>query len=625
MDGCCASAFTAFDQRQLDARGIESIDDLQFQPPSVVADARSELTVRGVGAAVLPGGQPAVAVAQDGVTAARAAPLAALHDLERIEIERGPVGPIDGRGVGGAARLTTRRPGDAFAAGLDYEIGSRAESRLRATLNAPLADDRASARLAVLYGEGRGIYGLPASDERDSADEDLLSVRTSLRYRLAEDLLADASWTFTRQDAEPLSFDTGTDGVEDTVRTPSQQGQFGTLGLTWRLGDFVLASTSGYQSAEWSQRLSFVVASDDVRVWSSRLELRFDDGGPFRVRMGLGYWDEKNEGAGERVVSASLDPPAAFAQAYARTVDGFTDVTYEVLPGWRTHAGFRIAYDERKLVDRSADPSPARRRERNPVTWRVGTDVDVAERTLLYGTIGTADRPGGFDFASAASFADEDLLAYQIGAEQRLLSDRAHVDLAAFYYDYDDVQTTVAVPGAGAVRVASLPAAESYGVELESSVASVGLDGLLLDGAIGWLHTRIGRGTAAGVDLEGGELPLAPQISAHLGAQYTVVLAQRIAAALPGAVTARADYAFRDRMFFDAGNRNQAAAWSFADLRLIYGRSPDKEGLRVEAFVENLWNERAVTAALPLRTAPDALLSYNEARTFGVRISTTLR
>lgn len=621
---------TVLDQRQLDARGIETIGDLQFQLPSVVADGGSELSLRGVGTLVIPGGRPAVAIAQDGVTAARAAPLAPLYDLEDVEIVRGPVGPAHGRAVGGAANLTTRRPQDTFAAGLDYEVAARSVSRLRATLNAPVAGDRAAARLAVLYTEERGDYGLQSGDGRDAADEDLLSVRSSLRYRIADDLLADASWTFTRQDPSVLTL------AGASARPPSLQSHFATVGLTWRRGDFVVESRNGYQSAESAQRLGTLDASDDVRVWSSRLTLSFDDGGPFKVRMGLGYFDEANEGAGATGVAATDGSPTAprefslTARTRAQTTDGFTEVSYALRPGWRAHAGFRLAYDERELDDRSraanAPPDaalPVRRGDETSVTWRCGSDVDVGETTLIYASVGTAERPAGFDFAGVA-FEDEELLGVQAGAENRWLDDQLAVDLAGFFYDYDDVQTLLAVPGRPSARAVNLPAAESFGVELESIAAPRGrFAGLVIDGAAGWLHTRVAGGTVHGtnVALGGAELPLSPQLSAHVGAQYTFDVA-RIA---PGELTARADYTYRDRMYFDAGNRLAARAWDFADLRLIYERDPETGGARVEVFVENLWDERAALALLPPRAGANALLALNEPRTYGVRVSTTFR
>ena len=97
----------------------------------------------------------------------------------------------------------------------------------------------------------------------------------------------------------------------------------------------------------------------------------------------------------------------------------------------------------------------------------------------------------------------------------------------------------------------------------------------------------------------------------------------RLESPMFGALTARADYTFRNRMYFDAANQLAASAWNFADLRLIYEPELDGTGFRVEAYAENLWNERALTAAHQLRTDPATLLSYNPPRTFGLRVSTT--
>jgi iron complex outermembrane recepter protein len=520
-----AALVSVRDQLELDDRGIETIDDLQFQVPSLVAGGFLDLALRGVGAAVGPGGDPPFAVYQDGVLASRVASLNVLHDLERVEILRGPQGPSYGRGAsGGAMSLVTRQPTDSFEAGLNYELGSRSDSRVRGVLNAPLVGGRGAARLAVLYASERSDFSLLSTPGRESIGEDTVSVRGSLRYQLLEDVRADLGWTFLRQDGGAIhptgvANDAATaPRGEASSRTPAQRAHFATLGLSWRLGDFTVESISGYQSADSSLDVGGLSAVDDIRSWSSEVALLFDDGGPFHVLMGFRYFDERNQATrdddarGPHAATDSRSPRHAAelerwslqARADNRSSEGFTDATYELTPSWRIGAGFRLAYTDRKFVDRSASradgavASPrenrsgtTRRADWSAVSWRVVADFDVGERSLLYGAISTADRPGGFDFLREDPFRAEDLLAFEIGAKSVLFGERLRVSAATFFYDYRDVQARVAM-AENELVVVNLAAAESFGAELDWTAEPI--DALLFNGTAGWLRSaRRGR------------------------------------------------------------------------------------------------------------------------------------
>src|SRR3546814_20553997 len=79
-----------------------------------------------------PDSQPAVGVFVDGVyLGVNASTNMDTFDLEGIEILRGPQGTLQGRNVtGGAVLLTTRRPGDEFAA---YGQVDRKSTRLNSS------------------------------------------------------------------------------------------------------------------------------------------------------------------------------------------------------------------------------------------------------------------------------------------------------------------------------------------------------------------------------------------------------------------------------------------------------------------------------------------------------------
>src|SRR3546814_16081321 len=80
-------------------------------------------------------------------------------DLEGIEILRGPQGTLQGRNVtGGAVLLTTRRPGDEFAAYGQVGIETGPEYNLAGSVEGPIVADKLLAKLSGYYRNHRGWF-----------------------------------------------------------------------------------------------------------------------------------------------------------------------------------------------------------------------------------------------------------------------------------------------------------------------------------------------------------------------------------------------------------------------------------------------------------------------------------
>ncbi len=77
------------------------------------------------------------------------------------------------------------------------------------------------------------------------------------------------------------------------------------------------------------------------------------------------------------------------------------------------------------------------------VTWRVGGEADIGPRSLLYATVETGYRPGGFNTAVGFETYDpERITAYTLGLRHRGWSGRLQLDLEAFWWNYRDQQVS---------------------------------------------------------------------------------------------------------------------------------------------------------------------------------------
>ena len=74
-------------------------------------------------------------------------------------------------------------------------------------------------------------------------------------------------------------------------------------------------------------------------------------------------------------------------------------------------------------------------------TWRGGVDWDVTDRNLLYGSVETGYKAGGFFFWSDYNvFQPETITAYTIGSKNRFLDNKVQLNAELFYWKYHDQQ-----------------------------------------------------------------------------------------------------------------------------------------------------------------------------------------
>lgn len=131
----------ALGAEELEARGIETIEDLNAMVPNVAlfgggatGEADSDFVMRGI---------PGIATYIDGVWQSTGSGLLSLNvvEVERIEVLRGPQGTLFGKNTtGGAIQYVTRLPEDDFGARVKVTTGSYDRRDVTAAIDVPLTD-----------------------------------------------------------------------------------------------------------------------------------------------------------------------------------------------------------------------------------------------------------------------------------------------------------------------------------------------------------------------------------------------------------------------------------------------------------------------------------------------------
>jgi outer membrane receptor protein involved in Fe transport len=106
------------------------------------------------------------------------------------------------------------------------------------------------------------------------------------------------------------------------------------------------------------------------------------------------------------------------------------------------------------------------------VTWRVNFDFTPTEDDLVYFSITTGYRAGGFNlgyFSPSSDYDNESLTSYELGYKGQLLDGTLQVNASAYYYDYEDISLQFlesSIVGEG-TSVSNAPGAVTIGAEVD--------------------------------------------------------------------------------------------------------------------------------------------------------------
>jgi len=215
-------AISVISGSQLAAAGVTSVSAVERVSPSLQITSDTNLTrvtVRGVG--TLSQGETqdqSIAVNIDGEYINRPTVLnAAIFDLDRVEVLRGPQGTLYGRNsTGGAVNFITRKPGNEFAVNASATYGNYNQVIAEGGVDVPIGD-LGGIRLSGIYSDNDGynrhnnsgsFLSLPQFKarvgDRSGADH-TWGGRASLRLQPISGLTIDASYEHAEQRIIPAS------------------------------------------------------------------------------------------------------------------------------------------------------------------------------------------------------------------------------------------------------------------------------------------------------------------------------------------------------------------------------------------------------------------------------------
>lgn len=189
------------------------------------------------------------------------------------------------------------------------------------------------------------------------------------------------------------------------------------------------------------------------------------------------------------------------------------------------------------------------------ITPQGSLEFQATDDVLFYVSYAEGFKSGGFNgrpspnqqgqFAPVEAYDPEQLKTAELGVKSQLWDDRVRLNALVYFSDYEGIQLLVLDPLTGFFRTDNAEA-EIKGAELELLARLT--PSLEVQGSFGYTDTEYTElNPLSGIPADG-VLPVTPEWTASLGAQYTWFLADDASFSLRG------DYSYRDDVFYGATN-----------------------------------------------------------------------
>jgi len=637
---------TAFSGDFVTEQGVQDIRDIQGLAPNLSiksrGDTEASVFIRGIGSqAPGIGADPAVGIFIDGMVASRGTnATAAIFDVERIEVVKGPQGTLFGRNASaGAISIITNKPELEENYG-SVMVGLGDEGQVRGRFIGNLAaGDSWAFRLGANYSKRDGLY-YNAATEQEMLDVDTKQFRAS-----ALGLISD-NWemTFLLEGVDSKNnfvITTDEDAFAPVIRqdrAPNKQSLESTRFIwtnTWNIGDSMdLTSITGYYDHDvnvtpadvdkfefdvitfeepqtnetFSQELRLNGSGESVDwfVGGSYVEedlgfrnsLRYEEGIVLDLLAGAGFLCEEPD-LPECTYRTETPSGGNTTKSYAI----YGDFTWHVSDRWALTAGARYTKDKKKF-DYTNPPTGGilgviDGQIFGPVTdstlyaddsWssfdpRFAVDFAATENTTIFASVASGYKSGGFnrqtldflpDEQTIQPFEEENVLAYEFGTKSVLMNGRANLNASVFYNDYENYQLEDL---RGLLpEVKNIGDIKSQGIELEGRVLVT--QSLELAGTFAYLDSKVKDSVDPA--LIGNRTPQSPEYSASAQAHYYIESGL-------GEWQLSGIYTYSDDYWFDIQNSLAQDSYGLLDLRV--GLTADSGRWAVAGFVDNATDE----------------------------------
>jgi iron complex outermembrane receptor protein len=610
----------------LKSSGIDTQRALAMATPNVTVNTNANYVapyIRGIGTQYAnPGLEPSVAAYFNDVYLSRpSAGLMSFHDIERVEVLKGPQGTLYGRNTtGGAIRVITKDPTENFEAGIGGTIGNYGTKKVDFYVSGPLTDTL-QGRISGMTDKNDG-WIKNINDGPDMQNRDLQFIHGKLHWEPSDQFTVAFMVDYTRKrDYEGSAFaPLFTSGPENLPASVPFLGAIGNVGHDEYSGNFVhensydaggaelradyavndalsLISITGFRYVKFQgfadlDTSNVPLFNADTQLertedYSQEFQFLFNDGGKFSLNAGLYFMYESatdNFGLGGLAIDGFTGNGAFIGgdggvevksgAAYGEANYAFTD-EWEAVLGLRYTKETKRAQNDFYTSVQQADGTPAtpyssvlsnpeQKVSFNELSPKFQINWRPAYGVMIFANYQEGFKSGGFNMPTPApgdvpEVSQETIKAAEIGWKTQF--DRIRFNGSIFHYKLEDLQIQVTDINAGITSVKNAGSAKIDGIEADLTFAAT--ESLQLGGGFGYQKAEFGS------------VP---------GGQYTVSCADIPAYEARGFARANTNFCFAPGPFFGLGLAEMSGNLKGNDLP----QSPELSGYLRATYTQDL-------------------------------------
>ena len=593
-----------------------------------------------------------------------------VFDVERVEALRGPQGTLFGRNTpAGLIKFDSVKPSQDFDGFVSLSYGSKSTSDLRAAVGGGLTD-KLSARISILR-QDRDNYidnEAPGFEKNDvlggytdqAARIQFLyegdNVNALFNYHMRDldgkpvTFYANAFKAGSNELASGFSRDKVTHDSADRA-TQQVETEGASLKLEFDLGQFVVTSITGYESAELYSRADVdggygavyaptqgpgVITLDsetadgipDHSQFTQELRLTSNLDGQFNYQVGFFYFNEDLT-----IESFAFDPLFSNGAQTGYVIQEqettawaiFGSFDYDFNDKLSATLGLRYSDDDKEYnnkrtksplawlgfpdsVTGSVNPSDSH------VSWDLSATYKYTDDINLYARIANSFRAPSiqgrslFAFDNGISVADsETITSYEAGVKSDILDGFGRLNYSVFYYQMDDQQLTSVGGDSNTARLLNANETTGYGFEVDSEFMLS--DNFLVTASVSYNNTELNDNslsvpvcalctvTDTVVDgralVDGNSLPHAPEWIIAMTARYMKEIGD-------GEFYVYTDWSYRDDISFFLYESKEFNGKSLLEggVRTGYTWYSGDNEYDVALFVRNITDEQQAIGAV---------------------------
>lgn len=638
------------------------------------------VSIRGISINSTTGGiENPVAMHIDGVYLAQATALDfALLDPASVEVLRGPQGTLYGRNsTGGAVNFLTAKPTDTFEGFLNATISNYDTYQLSGALSGPITNG-ISGRVALMYKDQGEGYIYNRFLQTDLGRMDSAGIRAALRIEPASFATIDIS-AFAYDETNGSYALVRRNPLNNTARArnpilagasesnnprevylsdqPDGKRKFSGAIITgnFDLGPHfdlrtitgltkITSINRGTDTDGTEFRLGVANRDEVTESLQQEIDLNFDLlEGRLTGLVGLFYNDENwsldstlpwlpnPQGfvSVGPVLPVGTQTVSYFDQDTVSNA-AFTDFTFSLTDKLNLYGGYRVSQDKRDLnLTTGLQGLPGEvgltcnnrdfKATFDSNTGKLGFQYEFSGAGNAYVQVQEGFKAGGFNpFGCEDTFEPEELTAFEVGYKASLFNGGVTFDMAAFHYDYKNLQVAQIINNSS--RIDNAATAELKGFEFRGDwdVTS----SFRTDMAFMWLDSKYKEFTdldtlnpqAGFQDLSGNPLNRAPKFSGTFGVEADLDILG------VSDLMVRAEMYHSSRVYYRPYGQKADSQEAYQTINLYATYRAHQSPFSFRAYVKNATDEDYLAGLFSAGLFADRWAIYAPPRTFGLSV-----